>query len=66
MAAADAMLKHEDVPLDVRNAATSTGVRASHIARSLSAPSLPPHTRQRAKDELAKLIKEARELWEIV
>lgn len=59
-------LTHIDTPVDVRNAADSIGARAIRIRRWLSEPSATSPTRRSAKDELKKLIAEARELWSVL
>lgn len=57
---------HVDNPLDVRRAAQALTARAESIRRVLNAPSALPEARQRAKDELVALSKDALSLWSLV
>lgn len=57
---------HIDNPLDVRQAVSALRGRLDQINRALGQPAALPATRQRAKDDLVALSREALVLWAIV
>lgn len=58
--------QHADNPPDVREAASSLKAAVERIHRVLNAPCALPDARQRAKDALVALSKEALGLWSLV
>lgn len=58
--------QHADNPPDVREAAASLKAGVDRIHRVLNAPCALPDARQRAKDALVVLSKEALSLWSLI
>lgn len=63
---AEPLPQHVDNALDVRQMAQSLKSRMDVVSRALGTPSALPEARQRAKDELIAVSKEALALWSLI